>query len=201
MVFSATYLLLWIIAVFQGLAICALARQLHSLSRASGDKDTESLLSIGTRAPEFQALDLRTGQQMGSSAFFGKRTVLLFLSTDCGMCKKVAAELEGKTLGGSTRLAIYCDGARRACTQRIDRLDDSIAVMSRDLADVPNVFRMPNLPSAVIIDPSWRIERYLHGPELQRKQWFEQVLEVPTASAHSETLRTDVIVTQAAAES
>lgn len=94
MLFNISYLLLWALVVTQALVIFVLARQLTYMREIAATGSTkDNHLPIGSRAPSFSGLDVRTGKALSSADFYGKKTAICFLSAGCGICRTVARDL------------------------------------------------------------------------------------------------------------
>ncbi len=101
--FSASYLALWGLVIFQSLVVLALLRELaelhtvterHALAR-------EVWLPLGTEAPQFTAADRRSGRPVSTQELSGTGGVILFLSTGCSACETLVASLKRAVAGDS----------------------------------------------------------------------------------------------------
>ncbi len=65
--FTASYIALWLLVVFQTLVTIGLLRQITTLlSLWEGRLPSDELLPLGSLAPKFSAWDLRSGEHLGS---------------------------------------------------------------------------------------------------------------------------------------
>jgi cytochrome oxidase Cu insertion factor (SCO1/SenC/PrrC family) len=84
-----------IIVIFQTLVIFYLARYIgefiSKIESVNGIK--VGSLQEGQAAPNFRELDSQ-GRKVVSKDFLGKRSILLFINTNCATCKEVIPEIE-----------------------------------------------------------------------------------------------------------
>lgn len=90
--------LLWIVVVIQAFVLIELLRQVGVLRMRIGDEQAALFvdgegLDRGTHAPEFRAIDVRTGSTMDSNDVLAPRTLLVFLSTRCQSCRELIPTL------------------------------------------------------------------------------------------------------------
>jgi hypothetical protein len=155
---TVAHALLWLLALFQGLLICFLVRQLSDLRELAekGQGPKISQLPRGSTAPEFSGITLTSSLALHSSMLRGKRTVLLFLSTDCGICRKLAHELGTAAHSSLEGLVILCQGEQRVWESRLAALSRSVPVLL-PAQDVIEAYRLSGFPAVFIVDAAWRI--------------------------------------------
>lgn len=184
--FGVTYAFLWLLVLLQGFGICVLVRQLSELQRRADRGRPAALvpLPLGSTAPDFSAIDLSMSQHVHSSVFRGRRRVLLFLSTDCSVCRKLASELSRTAAGALEGLILYCQGNGRACQSYFSPLVKIVPVLARDAVDVAATFRLAGFPVAVMLDEEWRVTGFRYPSH------YSQILDclssddrVPSSSA------------------
>jgi hypothetical protein len=92
--FFASYVALWALAVFQGLLMLAVLRQLAELRQLmdQGALPNEDWLPVGSRAPEFAGQDIHSGEFVSSRLFDGRGGVILFLSPLAAACAELLRE-------------------------------------------------------------------------------------------------------------
>ena len=155
---SVTYVLLWSALVVQGFLIAMLVYQLADLRRALDQAHISTInpLPIAADAPTFSAVDLRTGRSVSSASFLGRSVAILFLSTDCSICRGLARDLKKLHASKTEDLLIYCNGAARGCTTLL-ALDSSLQVIRKETESVAGLFGLHGFPALVLIDPSWKV--------------------------------------------
>ena len=153
--------LLWAVVVVQGIILWVLRKHYANGRLVLDQAGAERGLRPGTSAPIFTAFDLRSEGEFRSSSIQSRRTVLLFVNATCGVCDAVLAALANGTVSNLGEYVVYCDGSRRACRAKLGRLEGMIAVLAKGDSDVPSKFAVREVPSAVVIDSSGSVERYV----------------------------------------
>src|SRR5262245_48947149 len=98
--FYASYIAVWILVLFQGFMTLALLRylqELRDLIKQTGggteeDFQEDDFLPTGSRAPEFAGFDARSRKPLGIHNLNGGGA-LLFLSSECRLCRGLAESL------------------------------------------------------------------------------------------------------------
>ncbi|GFE85029.1 hypothetical protein GCM10011487_70290 [Steroidobacter agaridevorans] len=170
--FETTYVLLWVIAIIQGLAICSLILDLSALrdEAPKGLKPATEGLPTGSPAPRFTTVDVRSGGVIEWSTLRGRRTVFLFLSVDCDTCKILVSELASLAPESLSEILICCSGAATRCREILGSLPKSVPILDDNRALISNRCRLRTLPALVVIDSEWQIEAYRypeHSAELR----------------------------------
>lgn len=162
MMFEATYVFLWVAVVLQALFICFLVRELSELRHLtqSGQQPVTNGLPVGSNAPEFAALDLRSGESVQSSSFLGHQTVLLLLTPDCGECRRLVTQLTMLSESIARRLVVYCHGANRRCQNVMTKVPAFVTVIVDEETDVTTAYQLRGFPAMIGLDEQWRIVGY-----------------------------------------
>jgi len=161
--FIVSYIGVWILVVFQGLLILALLKQLSELKQLArlGGVPGEDRLPVGTAAPEFDGLDLRSAQRVTVQVFDGQGGALLFLSPECGSCLELANGLQS-ALNGLPPIITLCQGSDSTCEALIGRLGPQIYTLRDDDNSVSKRYRVDGSPTAIVISPDLTIGAYGH---------------------------------------
>jgi hypothetical protein len=161
---NAQYVTLWVIEGFQTLVTVGLLRQYKILRQASlsDAQNTRNSLPVGADAPGFSLLDLRSGRthELRSGQGFGR--VLLFLSPSCSFCLDIVRRLNRLPSDGLLRVVPICFGAERDCKRLLDRLPDTLPLLSDPSRDVSRRFGFSGVPGAITLTPLGRIRAYSH---------------------------------------
>ena len=170
--FEITYVLLWIVAIVQGLVICSLILDMSALrdQAPKGLRSVSEGLPLGSSAPHFTTVDVRTGSVIEWSTLRGQRMALLFLSIDCSTCKTLVSELASLSAESLSSVLICCSGAPKRCREVLGNLPKSVAILDDESASISNRFRLRTLPALVVIDNEWQVETYRypeHAAELR----------------------------------
>ena len=121
--FSATYVALWAVVLFEGLLVVAVLQQLAKLrpllERAAGSVVVDEP-SIGSAAPEFAGIEQISGGAVGVDNLAGRGGGLLFLSPDCPTCKDLVDSV-GRTAQTIYLLFLPCVEAKRKTVSALRR--------------------------------------------------------------------------------
>jgi hypothetical protein len=159
--FGSTYVMLWGVVLLQGFILVVLARQMVILrGQVAPGVPERSPLPLQSRAPEFQALDMRSGRRVQSVELHGMRTVLCFLSADCHTCRSVAAGFSHIPLQSTHGLVVYCTATAERCRTLLAAAPATLPVLMRDDADVAELFQLSGFPTAVVLDEQWRVAAF-----------------------------------------
>ncbi len=167
--FTASYVALWVLVVFQTLVTIGLLRQIVKLRRivwAAGLSGEQGLLP-GSLRPEFSARDLRSGRRLGSELVDNRTGVILFLSPDCSLCRGLADSL--RPLGRDKLVPIFavCDGEEEDCRIFLKRLGSDVPVLLDRDREIRMLYRVSSFPTAVVVDADRRVRGYCHPKDSQ----------------------------------
>lgn len=149
-------LVLWVLVILLGIVVLALTRQigvLYERVAPAGALMIDKGPRVGERAPVFELRDLAgRALKLGGIHAGGKRTVLLFVSPTCPMCKKLLP-IARSMMGGEAAVELVLasdgdDGEQRRFMAR-ERLDGIPFVLSRELG---MAYQIGKLPYAVLTD-------------------------------------------------
>lgn len=152
-------LLLGVITIAQVLLSFVLAHQVAELRLrlSSGGGAASNPIMLGTRAPTFDVTDLRSGERVSSATMLGTRTYLLFVSTDCGVCRNLARELASASMLHSRHLVMYCNGRKSGCGAMLSELPQGVRLFIAYDRSISAAFAVPGFPTAAVLDEKWRI--------------------------------------------
>jgi len=161
--FSASYITLWALVVFQGLLILALLRQLGELRRwvAQGHLPGEDRLPAGSSAPEFAGLDFRSGRRVSSLDLDGTGAVILFLSA-CDVCIRLADSLRQTATSDLPPIVAFCQGGEGLCSGIVRGLAPGVPLLLENSEETAALYRVFNSPTAIVIDGKRKIRGYGH---------------------------------------
>lgn len=153
--FIASQILLWIAVVGLTLVVIALARQigvLHERIAPVGALKIDSGPAVGEKAPVLTLPTLAGAlAHIGQPLDEGKAQLLLFVSPDCPICKRIIPLV--KAFSKDERLEVLYVGDGRAEDQR--RLVERFGLDPRQFVNSPEIgmrFGVGKLPYAVLID-------------------------------------------------
>ena len=156
---------IWIAVVIQGLAVCVLLYRTRELLELAATGGGAGRRPAGSKAPGFEAVDLKTGEFVSTDRFAGSRTFILLLTANCSHCKRLvqglAAECEnGRKIDG---MVLYCHGAARGCDDICRAAPDHVPFLASGKetgVDATELFGPASMPAIVEIDRAWRIVGY-----------------------------------------
>lgn len=166
--FSVSYIAVWVLVLFQGLLALALLRRLEELrgmvkqawgDAAEEDFQEDDFLPTGSRAPEFAGLDARSGKPVGIHNL-DRGGVLLFLSSECRLCKGFAERLRQYPLNGLPPIIAVCRGGNEAAMFFGKRLSEDISLMSEGAEETAKLYHVSSYPTSVVIGPTRIVRGY-----------------------------------------
>jgi hypothetical protein len=151
------FVVLWAIVLFEGLIILGLVRTLRELQTAFEGGRVPQRLPVGAYAPHFKGADLRTGTEIDSSELIGRELVILFLSSGCSFCRRLADGTRHVPVEpGQTRIAV-CHGGAREASVFVDLLASDVAVLADSDGALLSSFAITGTPAAVVVDEMGRV--------------------------------------------
>lgn len=195
--FYSTYVGLWVLVILQTLVLFGILRQMlemkQRLSELRADGGTR-YLRIGSRAPDFSAVELRSGQRIRRSDLLGSKSILLFLSPACQTCDELATEVHGIYHKAEGRLLAVCQGSPDACEHFLRKHGVNIPVLLDPEKHVSDAFRIDGTPMAVLLDDEVRVRSYgypkkgediekIFQKPLEERPEAESIPEIPAAQA------------------
>lgn len=194
--FVASYIAMWLLVVFQGLLIVALLKQLGELKQLVELKGVagEDQLPAGTEAPDFEGLDLRSGQRITTRVFAGQGGALLFLSPECGSCLDLANGLRQPALGALPPVLTFCQGDNSTCSSFVNRLGPEVYTLRDDDNDVATQYRVDGSPTAIVLSPELTIRGYGHPQNIEDlKRLLSRTLGTGKGNAETGTKSMSVV--------
>lgn len=163
--FYSSYLALWIWAIFQGLLTLAIFRQVRELEKRAGSRPGaafDGLSLVGTRAPKFSGVDSVSGRRVDLNIFDGRGGVILFLSTECSICRSLSKTLQDGLVESLPPMVGICTGDKEGAMKLRKHLAPQIPLLLDGAEDAVSAYRVSGYPTAVVLD-SRRIVRGYHG--------------------------------------
>lgn len=152
-------LLSWVVIVALAATVLALARQvgvLHERVAPLGALTTPTAIEIGDPAPQFDLTDL-AGRPLhvGGRQKDGRSQLLLFVSPDCPMCKKLlpTALSFARSERSGVKIVLVGDGERTAHVAMVaEHKLESLPLLLSPIVGI--TLGIGKLPHAVLIDPA-----------------------------------------------
>jgi peroxiredoxin len=164
--FDLTYLALWGLVVFQTLVLLGLLRESvetrRQIAELSAGGPLAGRLELGTKAPDFTAVEARGGGTVRRGSLAGRRSIVLFLSPSCRNCEQLAAGVHGIYHKAEGNLVLVCQGARAECLAFLDAqgVRQDVPVLLDPEREIASRFRVLGVPAAVMLDEELRIRAY-----------------------------------------
>ena len=189
--FLASYVLLYLIVIFQGMLLLGAVRAIHELRQGhvapaqpeEGEPEAERLLR--QEAPRFEALDL-TGNLVGTEQLRGRSSLVLFVSPNCSSCMLTLDELHAVQHKVDGNVLVVC-GARDAdCRNLASDHNLTVPVVADEDASIGKLFDVTAFPTAVLLNAGTRVVSYGHpmrGEELREMAGDELDLGDDTVAA------------------
>lgn len=203
--FHISYIAIWVLVLFQGFLALALLRRMEELrdlmkqSWGGGLEENfqeEDFLPAGSRAPEFAGVDARSGKPIGIHNLDGGGA-LLFLSSECRLCRGLAESLRKYPLNGLPPIIAVCRGGKEAATFFGKRLSEDIFIMSEGAEETAKLYRVSNYPTSVVIGPGRTVRAYGQPSDVENlralleRDWGNDSTNV-TLKANLATVRSEV---------
>ena len=163
MTFSATYVALWAVAIFEAMLILVILQQLAKLRQLAeaGASSRKEHLPTGATAPDFLGIDERTGQQLGLRNLDGQGGIILFLSTTCFVCQELADSL-GHLQTADALIIALCQGEAIELGDLSKRLGAAAQLLADESGARSELYHVSTYPTAVVIDGQRTIRAYGH---------------------------------------
>ncbi|HET8580135.1 MAG TPA: thioredoxin-like domain-containing protein [Nitrospiraceae bacterium] len=152
----ASYVALWIVVAVLVMAVLVFARQIGLLHRRLpplGARMENAGPEIGTEPPPVTGLTTE-GRPVRLGHVGGKRSLLVFVSPTCEVCRDLAPAVRSLERSERSRLDLLLVSIRGNATEnrsfiRQHKLDDVPLIVSPELGDE---YRIPSTPYAVLVD-------------------------------------------------
>ena len=167
--FITSYIAVWILVVFQGLIVLALLRELTELRQKleAGAFQNDDRLPIGSLAPDFTAVDVRSKKTVGLQTLTGTGGAILFLTPHCGVCKDLANSLRPPALDGLPPIIVFCQGSDSACARVFERLDPKAFTVNYQAEQIASRYHVTGSPTVVLVDSERKIRGYGNPEHLE----------------------------------
>jgi methylamine dehydrogenase accessory protein MauD len=186
-IWIASIIFLWIVVAILAFGFLALARQIgmiHDRLGPVGARLTNDGLKVGAHAPVIEARSLQ-GELVRFGGTNPLRTLVLFISTECSVCRELMPGIRTwhRTEQRELEIVLVCvttdEAAVRAYMQH-HKIDDVPLVISPEVA---HRYQVRTLPLGVVLDRQGvirakgivsglaHLESLLHADELRQPAW------------------------------
>jgi hypothetical protein len=189
--FLLVYLALWIVVIVMGVVVVGLVRELSDLRRLAVGGRLPQRLAIGARAPRISGPDVRSHAIVDSAQLSGRELVVLFLSPDCRVCRRLADGVRSLPVEpGQARIAV-CRGTVAGAAPFIQTLAPDVSILLDEDGSTQATYGVSGTPVAFVLDGEGRVQGSSsphHAGELQelivasRRAGAEAASPVPTGA-------------------
>lgn len=158
--FMSSYLALWFLAGFLTLVAIGLLRQVTVLKHSLEGFQRESPLVIGSRAPKFSVVDMRSGRKITGEFLHGRITLILFISPHCSICEHLVYSIDSLFGRYSFSLVAVCKGNEKECRRFTEPLSSEAVVLLDGDGEISEMYGVSNYPVAVVADAERRVLSY-----------------------------------------
>lgn len=159
--FLATYIAIWALVLFQGLLIVALLRDLSDLRRAAGRRGPPSAeLPLGSVAPHYAGADVRTGEMVDLQGMKEQGGIVLFVSPDCRVCRRLFTSLPGSEIETSMPVVVWCEGGDEACADFARHVPPTVPFLVDKGETIAARYYIAAFPCAVVVNRDLTIRAY-----------------------------------------
>jgi peroxiredoxin len=156
--YVTSYVVLWVLVLFQGLMIVALARAVYRLESIGGPLDRGEGVGLRSRpAPEFEAV-AADGTTVRSDELRGRRWALLFVSPSCPACLATLDELQALKSKVNDNVIVVNRAPLEESRQLARTYGLDVPVVPDEFATIGDLFTITRHPMAVLVNEEYRIE-------------------------------------------
>jgi peroxiredoxin len=152
--FVVSYVLLWLLVLFQGALVLGLLRLVAALrshdvhSPPAGQEDALR----GRPLPEFRVTDL-SGDTIESSVLADRPSAaLLFVSTGCPSCGVTLEELDALKSKVDGNVLVVCRGTDAECGHLADSYELTVPVTVDSDLRLSRLLQVPGVPTALLLE-------------------------------------------------
>jgi hypothetical protein len=185
--FNVTYAALWAVVLLQTALLCVAVCYLYEIRRDGSAGAAAGGFLLGNVAPDFSALDVRSGRIFHSSTLKGRHVVLCFVSSTCRDCHRLLKEFADLDAAALTNV-VFILHAKDGRQGDLPMIPTSVPLLVENSTNIITAFQISGLPTAVILDSQWRVVglRYpSHARDVLESLLPEAEYEMPDALLQS----------------
>lgn len=186
--FTATYVALWALVLFQTLVIIGLLRELAEIRRLAEDGRLPQRLPLGARGPHLSGTDPRTGAAVDTALFAGRELVLLFVSPGCQFCWRLAdatRKLPALAADAALSRIAVCRGSAEECAGLVAAFAPDVPALLDASGSMSQRYGVRSTPVVFVLDRDGRVRGSgspRHGGELAELVARARASVVPDAA-------------------
>lgn len=148
-----SYVVLWGIVLFQGVAIFILLRQLGIMYLGTAQGVARDGLAVGSRAPDF-SLPVLDGRTVSLADYRGLPLLLVFGSADCAPCRNLIPDLHrfADEHHEELRVLFLCRGTTDEAHRFAEEMEMRVAVAAHPDEQLPEKYKARVTPFAFLVD-------------------------------------------------
>ena len=149
----ASYIALWAVVLFQGVAIFVVLRQLGLMYLGTAQGVARDGLPLGERAPDFTVTGL-DGRELSLAGFLGQPLLFIFGSSDCAPCRALIPDLNlfARERAGELRVLFLSRGAPEEARRFADETGVQGPVATHPDQRLPDRYKARVTPFAFLVD-------------------------------------------------
>ncbi|OLB73943.1 MAG: hypothetical protein AUI14_24950 [Actinobacteria bacterium 13_2_20CM_2_71_6] len=155
--FLPSYLVLWAVVLLQALIIVGLVRSLGEIREVAEMGRYPHRLPLGARAPRLRGTDLRTGAGVDSSDLAGQELVVLFLTSGCSYCRRLADSTRRLPAEPSQSRIAVCQATAEEAAAFVQALAPDIPVLVDPSAALHRSYGVRSAPVVFVVDAEGRV--------------------------------------------
>jgi hypothetical protein len=185
--------------VFQCLLILFLLEQLARLHRSAARGGfLEDRLPAGSKAPEFANVDKHASRKFGLRNAGGDGAVILFLSSECVVCRGLVDKLAHYHYGPDVpRIIPVCQGRERGCARYGKQLGARFRLVVDSAGETAARYRISTFPTAVVVDGKQKIRGYGYPSNVRdiEETWSRTLARVPPNRGREDAVSSAICAT------
>jgi len=193
MALVASHVGLWAVLLLQALIVVALFRKLTELEWLFEKAQLQPArhAPLGEAAPDFVAADARNGAVIRASDIYETGRALLFVATDCRICRGIAAGVSHWPSSPDAKLAMCVVGPASNAQRMVAAIAPSIPIVIDQNDRIAAKYQVAFFPTLVLINETGRIVGYEYPrseDDLQRRLQTnaQRALERPAIARDTE---------------
>jgi len=172
--FMASYVALWLLVAFLSSVAIGLLREVTDLKRSMGREGLapEPPLVIGSRAPNFSALDVGSGRRETADILRGRSSLVVFTTPHCPTCRHLVHSLESVPGVGLFSKVTVCKGDKNDCGRFLDKLSPGVPLLLDAEGELSRAYGVLGYPAVVFVDAKRRVRAYGHPKDVKGFEQF-----------------------------
>lgn len=153
-----SYVVLWILVIVLSIIVLGLVRQLglihYRLESEQNLWTTPEGLEIGSKAPEFRAMDLIQGKELTLQNLKGSTSLLVFVSPTCGPCIELMPYIVEfqKSQDDKLNMMLVSQASSQASLDFVTTYKSRVFIIADPDSLISKIYKVPATPFAYHLD-------------------------------------------------